>query len=98
VRVADKAKPDVTWEDPPVRPTQYDWTAIAAELRKKPGQWAKIFDEDRASLATAIRIKGIKALHPDKGFEVTTTNNVRSQPRTCTMYLRYNPEKDKENG
>lgn len=86
----------LTWEDPPPpRGRKYDWDKIAEELRKKPGEWAKVFDNDRTSLATAVRINGIKALRSDKGFEVRTSNNVRGNPRTCTMYLRYVPEKDK---
>ena len=82
----------MTWENPPVR-QRYDWQAIAEQLKSRPMEWANVFDEDRTSLATAIRNKGIKALNPDDGFEVKTSNNVRGVPRTCTMYLRYNPEK-----
>lgn len=84
---------EVTWEDPPKR-ERYDWGHIAEQLRSRPGEWAKIFDNDRSSLATAIRIRGITALNPEKGFEVRTANNTREKPRTCTMYLRYNPQKD----
>lgn len=87
-------KAEVTWEEPPSGRRRYDWSAIAQQLRERPGQWAKIFDHDRSSLATAIRIKGIHALLPEKGFEVRTANNTRDTPRTCTLYLRYNPEKD----
>lgn len=91
------ADEDLTWEQPPPkREERYDWTSIAKKLRRRPMKWAKIFEKDRSSLATAIRIKGIKALHPDKGFEVRTANNTREQPRTCAMWLRYNPEKDRE--
>lgn len=102
----DTAEPrsSVTWEQPPPpRSKRYDWTAIADQLRARPGEWAKVFDNDRTSLATAIRIKGIAALHPDKGFEVRTTNNVRlrdergKELRLCTLYLRYEPSKDRSN-
>lgn len=83
------------FEDPPPRQDRrYDWASIATQLRIKPGQWAKVFDNDRASLATAIRIDGIKALRADKGFVVRTTNNTREYPRTCSMYLKYEPELD----
>lgn len=82
-------------EPPPVREQRYDWEKIAAKLRKNPGEWAEIFQNDVTSLATAIRIRGIKALHPDKGFEVRTTNNKKGSPRTCDLWLRYNPERDK---
>lgn len=86
-------KASVVWEEPPPeRSKRYDWVKIAGKLRKRPGEWAKIFDEDRASFATTIRNGGIKALQPDDGFEVRTANNVRGEPRTCTMYLRWNPD------
>lgn len=90
-------KAEVTWENPPPSRQRYDWSAIAQQLRERPMQWAKIFDADRASLATAIRIRGIQALLPEKGYEVKTANNTRDTPRICTMYLRYNPEKDVSN-
>lgn len=92
----NKPKAEVTWENPPPKPVRgkYDWTAIAEQLRQRPGEWAKIFDEDRSSLATAIRIKGIIALHPDKGFVVRTSNNTRGNPRTCSLYLMYDPARD----
>ena len=88
-------KTEVVWEDPPQRRSPpYDWSAIAEQLEANPGEWAKIFEEDRTSLATAIRIGGIKVLDPSNGFEVRTRNNTRGEPRTCTLYLRYSPEKD----
>lgn len=95
-----KPKASVEWEDPPTKREgqRYDWESIADQLRKRPGEWGKVFDEDRTSLATSIRIKGIKALHPDKGFEVRTANNTRGHPRMCTLYVRYNPDKDKTGG
>ena len=89
-----KAKSLVTFEEPESK-VAYDWAGIAEELRAAPGQWAKIFDHDRTSLATAIRIHGIKALDPDIGFEVRTRNNTRGEVRMCTLYLRYNPTKER---
>lgn len=86
---------EVVWENPPETRRRYDWQAIADQLRERPMEWAKVFDNDRTSLATAIRNRGIKALDPALGFQVKTTNNTRGTPRTCTMYLRYNPEKVK---
>jgi len=88
---------------PESRPTRgrYDWDAIAEQLRSDPGQWYRIFEGDVTSLATAIRINGIKALRKDKGFRVKTTNNKRGvadaeppTPRTCDLWLRYEPDLD----
>lgn len=95
----------VTWEEPPpAQRGRYDWAAIAAQLRAKPGEWAKVFDRDLTSVVNAIRIGGIKDLPLNKGeggFEVTTTNNRREDPdfdgvRTCTLFLRYVPEPKKK--
>lgn len=84
----------VKWEPPPPRPPQYDWAKIADQLRAKPMEWAKIFDRDRASVVVAIRAGNITPVRPDLGFESRTANNVRGEPRTCTLYLRYNPAKE----
>ena len=98
--MSTRKKAAVKFGDPPPerKPAPYDWPKIADKLRAKPGEWALIFKQDKASYATAIRIKGIKALHPDKGFEVRTENNVRTpSPRICDLWMRYNPEKDRSN-
>lgn len=79
----------VVWTNPPTK-TNYDWVRIAKRLRAKPGKWAKVFDHDRTSVANAIRQGRVRALRPDEGFEVRTTNNERGTPRMCTMYLRWN--------
>lgn len=77
----------------------YNWAEIAATLRKQPGQWAKVFERDRASLAVAIRQGSIVALKPEFGFQVRTRNNDRSvEPRMCTLYLRYVAEQDQTKG
>lgn len=84
-------------EPPPVRETApYDWQKIAGQLRKKPGEWALIFEQDKQSLATAIRLNGIKVLRAENGFEMRTANNRRhAQPRLCDLWMRYNPDKDR---
>ena len=89
----------VSWELPPLSEAEervrYDWTKIAAQLRRRPGEWAKIFEDDRTSVVNAIRQGAVKSLHPDSGFEVRTRNNVRRPVRKCSLYLRYVPEKDR---
>lgn len=95
-----KADTPLTFENPPpLRGSRYDWDAIAAGLRKKPNKWAKVFDNDRYSLATSIKINGINALLPRKGFVVSTRNNHHveidgKQVRICSLYLKYDPSKD----
>lgn len=79
---------------PPTRTKRYDWDGIAGKLRRKPGEWALIYEGDRATYATAIRNDDIKALRKGAGFEMRTAKNTRDEPRTCDLYLRYVPEKD----
>lgn len=83
------------WEEPEPR-TIYNWAEISAELKKHPMEWLKIFDRDRTSVVNAIRQGSIAALHPDLGFEAETRNNERGHPRTCSLYLRWNPKKVKK--
>lgn len=74
--------------EPPERPVKYDWAAIADQLRAEPGVWHLIFEKGPASTAGAVRAGHMVALPPDE-FEVQTSNNVRTSPRTCTMHMRY---------
>ena len=82
---------EVTWESPPpIGQGRYDWQVIAAKLEMQPGEWAKVFDKDKTSIVNAIRQGKIAVLRPELGFEIRTANNIR-KPRTCSLYLRYNP-------
>jgi hypothetical protein len=83
-------------EPPPQRVPRYDWQAIAKKARRRQGKWYKVFEKDRVSLVVAIRNNDIKALRKSKGYEVRTANNTRTKPRTCTLWVRYNPELDEE--
>jgi hypothetical protein len=88
----------VGWEQPPKhREVMYDWDAIAVQLRARPGQWAKVFDWDRTSVANAIRQGSVKALRAEDGFETRTRNNTRQPVRMCTLFMRYNPDADRSN-
>lgn len=84
------------WEEPPPR-TSYDWPGVAAVLRQHPNEWRLIFERDRVAVPNAIRQGSISALRPTRGFEVRTANNkTAAGGRTCSLYLRYVPEKDEE--
>ena len=93
-RTTKKAAQAVPWAVPPDPVRRYDWVAIAEQLRGSPLEWARVFEQDRTSLVNAIRQGGIVALRPELGFEVRTTNNTRTAPRTCSLYMRYNPDKE----
>ncbi len=88
---------DLVWEQPAPR-GKYDWVGIAEALRKKPMEWAKVYEKDNVSFVVAIQQDSIAALRKDLGFETRTRNNRREEgsPRTCTLYLRYNPDKVKD--
>ena len=82
----------VGWEVPPPEGrNKYDWPAIAVLLQSRPGQWAKIFDEDRVSIVNAIRQGSVRILAPENGYQIRTRNNVRYPERKCTLYMRYVP-------
>lgn len=85
----------ISFESPPPRRQRYDWEAIAAKLIERPMEWAKVFEHGRTSQVNAIRQGAVTAVHPDLGFEVRTTDNVREPVRTCTLWMRFNPAKVK---
>jgi hypothetical protein len=55
-----------------------------------------VFEKDKTSITTAIRNGSIRVLRHEWGFEVRTANNTRDYPRTCSLWLRYNPDNDKQ--
>lgn len=90
--------------DPPKRPRMsrwsYDWIAVRRQLVSRPNEWAVLDENGKTSIATAIRGGKITGMKPIDGIEVTQTHTNRSvKPNTCSIYLRYTPEKDtnKEN-
>jgi hypothetical protein len=86
-------KSEVTWESPPpIGQGRYDWAVISEKLKTQPGEWAKVFDHDKTSIVNAIRQGKIKVIRPELGFQIRTSNNVRRPVRTCSLYLRYNPD------
>lgn len=85
-------------EDPPPR-TPYNWAQIAKDLQNAPMKWHKVFDHDRHTLTVSIRNGDTSALRPEAGFEYRTSKTKWVEEdgknrRYCSLYLRYNPEKD----
>lgn len=72
----------------------HDYWTIADKLRARPGEWALVFPEARIAIANSIR-RGVRALPKDE-FEMMTNNNTAEPPRTCDIYLRYNPKKPRQ--
>lgn len=82
----------VAWEPPP-RADKPDWSAVAQTLRDNPMRWLKVFVHGRESWANTIMRGHVRVLHPDLGFEAKTSENARTSPRTCTLHMRWNPDK-----
>lgn len=83
----------VDFDRSPPAKARFDWDAISQQLRAHPMQWAMVFEHGKVSVANAVRQGSINAVHPDYGFEVRTSDNVRGEVRTCTLWLRFNPDK-----
>ena len=84
----------VAWEPPPDNPDKPDWEGVAKELKRHPMEWMKVYTNNLTSWYTAVHTGHIAVVHPDKGFETSTTDNTRDTPRTCTLYMRFNPERE----
>lgn len=75
----------ITWCPPPAITGKRKWTAEAAELRTRPGQWA-VIDTKTAqhaadSMAYAINIAQLKAFQPAGDYEACA--------RGKSVYVRY---------
>lgn len=85
----------VEWKAPPPGRLRYDWPKITAQLRKKPGEWALIYERDKTSIANALRQGAVDGVTPADGFETMTRNNVRYPVRVCSLFMRYVPSEDR---
>lgn len=84
----------VAWGEPPEVPDKPDWKRLAKLLRKNPGRWRLVYENGPNSWRTAVAMNKITAVRRDLGYEIRTTDNKREAPRTCTLYMRYNPDFD----
>lgn len=86
---------DITWEEPPSQ-TSYDWEAIAAKAKRRPGKWALVDKGHPVPLSkvSSIRQGTTRPLSPELGFEITQRNTDKDA-KTCTLYVLYNPDKDR---
>lgn len=80
---------ELVWEDPPAHSGRMDWRAVAAELRDRPGEWARVRDGLNATYAsvTATRIKkGVfKPFKPAGAFEAES----RKHGDASAVWARY---------
>lgn len=91
-KAVEEASTGVGWKDPPPR-SNYHWDKIAAKLKRRPMTWYLVFKADFTHKVNAINEGKVPAVHPDLGFETRTANNKRETPRTCDLYMRFNPDK-----
>ncbi len=93
--------PTETWrkEPPGQRPRwgQYDWEAITAKLRKKPGEWMLVDDQARLGLQSAITRKRMVALRSDEWDYLVSTSNTNMTDRTSELWMSA-VRKDEPNG
>lgn len=92
---SDTKSPRMKFGEPPTpRGPAYDWAYIAKRLKRRPGEWALVFEKDRVSLVNAIKAGSISALREEDGFITRTENNKRLKPRICDLWMCYDPDKD----
>lgn len=90
---------DPVFTDPPNKGKRvtYDWQKIYALIRENPGEWLWLNPGHTATISTynAVAQGSIKNFRPDMGVEMRTANNdFKAKPRTCDLYVRYNPTLD----
>ena len=86
------ANPDISWEAPPEPAGGAKagvWSPIAAAVKKRPGQWAKVRTYSGSASARNIAShinKGRIAAFDGGGYEATSRTN---HDGTYSIYLRY---------
>ena len=97
----------MTWEAPPPPASgtgsgAYNWPDIARQVRAKPGEWLRVFENGPISIVNAVRQGSMTAINPTRrltdkhaGFEIRTRNNKAGPPKTADLYLRWwDPESE----
>src|SRR5262245_32001620 len=68
------SEPSLSWEEPPKderKPKKESkWAPTARLLQSRPGQWAKIVDNENVGVAALIRHGDIVAFRPPEAWEV----------------------------
>ena len=80
-------KVNLEWRDPPQQSAshQRDWRAILEPLRQKPGKWARLVNDHRASTVQGARAAAKKAVAGPEWDLVTRTED----DGTSSFYARY---------
>jgi hypothetical protein len=74
---------------------KYNWEAIAARCKAQPDEWLLVYEQDRRSIAVAVRTQHVSKVTEAAGFESTTRNNKTDvDPSVCDLYIRYVRSKD----
>lgn len=101
--------PKLVFKDPPPEKRDYQWEAVAEQLRERPGEWALVHRDLPASVPWAVNAGRISHVHPDRGFQARSAGGYdhetagRKPTRyAAEMFLIYRPENDtskaKKNG
>ena len=62
-----------------------DWKLVAAQLKQRPGEWAKIADDADRSMVTHIATARLSSFAPAGAFEATS----RGEGKRADIYARY---------
>ena len=83
----------ITWEGPPdsqKHGARGRHVAIAAELKARPGEWAKVLVDTSLGVSHQIKNAVYKAYQPAGSFEAVARNTRKTDGRTvCDVYARY---------
>lgn len=86
---------EYTFVDRPPARGKYDWEYIYELIRSRPGAWLRLVEGGKISTYNAVTGGRVTTFTPEMGVEMMTRNNqYKVRPRTCDIYVRYNPEKD----
>ena len=83
-------------EAPPATRRQYDWKAIAAELRKRPDEWKLVAVQANRSIRSAIKRQRINALKDPEWIFDVQTRNTHGQLADIWMSARPRTEEEKK--
>jgi hypothetical protein len=82
----------ITFEEPPPESTRRKGKhiKIAAELKARPGEWARVFDTASSATASQIRSGRVAAYRPVGSFEVLARKATPgAQSGVVTIWMRY---------
>lgn len=73
---------EIEWQDPPRNTRRkFNWSAIASELERRPGEWARIGREVNVGNSRTARAHGLEARTVSAGLDYKLGD--------CDLYVRW---------